>query len=55
MKIIEGRGRSRKTVIELPHASVITKAPEQDQVAAHNFVCGLVNVDPSVQVQQVSC
>lgn len=43
MRVVLGRGNNRRA-FELPHGSIVTKAPEKDQQEAKNFLCNLIGI-----------
>lgn len=48
MKIIQGRGHNRRTIIELPTGDFVRRAPVEEQVAVHAFMCRQLGVTPNV-------
>jgi len=44
MKIIQGRGKNRKVLIEMPHPSVVRKAKLTEQRKASLLFCDLLGV-----------
>jgi hypothetical protein len=44
MRIISGRGRNRKTVVDFPHADIVNASPKEQQTAALAFLCNALGV-----------
>lgn len=43
MNIVTGSGR-RRSVLALPHASVVKRSPEDQQKQVHGIVCNMLGV-----------
>lgn len=43
MNIVTGSGNSRK-VFEFPAAEIVNRSPVNQQVAAKNLLCGMLNI-----------
>lgn len=44
MKIIKGRGRNRKVLLDGPSGSIVNAAPQKEQESYHNLLCDLLGV-----------
>jgi len=44
MNIVTGSGRNR-SVLTIPHASIVNSSPKAQQVAAKNLICDLLSID----------
>lgn len=52
MKIIQGRGNKRRTIIEMPTGDFVRRAPEEEQIAVRSFICGVTGVNPEMPATQ---
>lgn len=44
MKIISGRGKNRKVVIELPCAAIVKASPDKEQIMTRDLVCDIIGI-----------